>query len=96
MVVVANRRLRAVRNQLRDVSQQSHERPALGAHQYASGPWSVVTSESDVAARSVNFLASLVRAQTDVEQGEPCPGEVAVQRVISTRLAELGASVTDM
>ena len=44
----------------------------------------------------MEFLRSLVRVQTDTEEGEPCPGENAVQRVISARLAELGCSVTDM
>ena len=79
-------RLRAMRSQL-------YEQPDFAS---ASSSQMVADFESDVATRSVSFLASLVRAQTDVEEGEPCPGEVAVQRVISARLAELGASVTDM
>ena len=83
----AHRRLRAVRSQLRDGLRRDRER---------AEPAGVGGAESDVAARSVSFLASLVRAQTDVAEGEPCPGEVSVQRAISTRLAELGASVTDM
>lgn len=90
MPVEAIRRLRTMRSQLHAARQ--HE-------QLVASPCSsqiAVDLESDVAARSVSFLASLVRAQTDVEEGEPCPGEVAVQRAISARLAELGASVTDM
>ena len=87
-----NRRLRAVRSQLRDGARWDR----LGEPPACSQPAGVAGAESGVAARSVSFLASLVRAQTDVAEGEPCPGEVAVQRAISTRLAELGASVTDM
>ena len=89
MPVEAIRRLRTMRSQLHAARQ--HE-------QLVASPCSsqIADLESDVAARSVSFLASLVRAQTDVEEGEPCPGEVAVQRAISARLAELGASVTDM
>ena len=82
MLHATNRRLWALQRQLQTPPQpESHH--GAGGH-------------DDVAARSVSFLASLVRAQTDVEDGEPCPGEVAVQRAISARLNELGCSVTDM
>jgi hypothetical protein len=87
-----SRRLRAMRSQLYGAGQ--HEQSSASA--CSQNAVSDADLESDVAVRSVSFLASLVRAQTDVEEGEPCPGEVAVQRAISTRLAELGASVTDM
>ena len=93
MVRAANRRLGAVRSQLRDAVQQAHVLPVQRACQNAACGFD---TDSVVATRSVSFLASLVRAQTDVEEGEPCPGEVAVQRAISKRLTELGASVTDM
>ena len=97
MVRAVNRRLGVVRSQLRDATvkhtQARVRPPAQGACQNAARG---IDTESVVAARSVSFLASLVRAQTDVEEGEPCPGEVAVQRAISKRLTELGASVTDM
>ena len=56
----------------------------------------VPSAAEDAGQRSVEFLRSLVRVQTEIEEGEPCPGENAVQRVISARLAELGCSVTDM
>lgn len=91
----ANRRLMAVCTQL--AAQWPHDQPtsiAAGPRQNAASDRG--DSQSDVAARSVSFLATLVRAQNDVEQNEPCPGEMAVQRAISARLTQLGASVTSM
>ena len=87
MLGVANCRLRVVRSHL------TQEQSAASATRDAV---SGVDLESDVAARSISFLAALVQAQADVKEGEPCPGEVAVQHAISARLVELGASVTDM
>lgn len=45
--------------------------------------------------RVVEFLAELVRAQTAVVEGEACPGEVAVQAVVSARLSAVGCEVEE-
>lgn len=78
---------------------------AVGAHLWprpcrsAGEPRSVNASRQTgeaAAARSVEFLQQLVRAQANAVDGEPCPGESAVQNLASARLAELGCKVTDM
>ena len=46
--------------------------------------------------RSVAFLLECVRSQVNVQEGEPCPGEVAVQKLVSARLTEIGCQVSDM
>jgi hypothetical protein len=44
----------------------------------------------------VGFLRQLVSAQRDVRPGEPCPGETAVQELVSRRLGELGCAIRSL
>ena len=77
-----SRRLSSVRSHLQ-------EQPPLAAALSAA-------ATSDVDARAIQFLRECVRIQTEVQEGEPCPGEVAVQKLISARLTEIGCQVSDM
>ena len=70
----------------------SHLQSAAGSLTASSEPVLDLASHSHV----VDFLAELVRAQTDVRSGEPCPGESAVQELISAKLDALGCEVQDM
>jgi acetylornithine deacetylase/succinyl-diaminopimelate desuccinylase-like protein len=80
---MATRRLSAVRAQLAAGASGAQRRRAE-------------EPADDVRSRAVAFLAALVRAQADAVEGEPCPGETAVQLLVSARMAALGCTVHEL